>query len=228
MILPLWSSEIHVEIPSWFPWGRDYRPVSLSRFQDGTLKDIAAMSFDLESELYFMSSPGDGYVGSMAREKYFNAAPDEAFHLGFLIVFAYSEIIEKALIASIALNKGAKGLSPGIASCSLWRGGVLEERTRVIVVVSDDPFYDCTEYLEGLAVTLYEIIKIVRPPSLAYYAEKFGYSRFSLEWEGLNPYDVSVTQVLSEIENDGAKDIVGGSPVINFPPFLGLAVTAVN
>lgn len=226
MLLPLWSSEIHVEIPSWFPWGRDYQPVTVNRFQDRTLNDIALMCFNLESELYFMSSPSGGYVGSMAREKYFRVTSDDSFHLGFLMVFAYSEMIEKALVASIALNKSAKGLSAGIASCSLWRGGVLEGRTKVIAVVSDDPFYDCTEYLDGLAVTLYEILKIIRPPNLSYYAEKFGYNRFPLEWEDINPYDVLLTQVLSEIESDSAKELIGGSPVINFPPFLGLAVVA--
>lgn len=228
MLLPLWSSDIHVEIPAWFPWGRDYQPVTVNRFQDRTLCDIAALCFDLGSEFYFMSSLSGGYVGSMAREKYFRIVPDDGFHLGFLMVFAYSEMIEKALVASLALNKSAKGLSIGITSCSMWREGVLEGKTKVIVIVSNDLFYDSSEYLIGLTLTLYETVKIIRPPALSFYAEKFGYNRFSFEWEGINPYDISVTEILSEIENEGAKDIIGGSPVINFPPFLGLTVTAVN
>ena len=97
MILPFWNSELQVEIPSWFPWGKDYQPVSINRFHNKMLRDIAASCFDLDSEFYFMASPLVGYVGSLSREKYFQDSPENTFHLGFLMVFAYSEIIEKAL-----------------------------------------------------------------------------------------------------------------------------------
>ena len=228
MFLPFWNSELQVEIPSWFPWGKDYQPVSINRFHDKMLRDIAASCFDLDSEFYFMASPLVGYVGSLSREKYFQDSPENTFHLGFLMVFAHSEIMEKALVASIAFNEAAKGLSVGITFCSLWRGGIFEGRVKVIAIASDDPFYDCTDYLHGLVNALQEIKRIVRPPALSFYAEKFGYNRFSLDWENDNPYDARVTQILSEIEDDGAKDTVGGSPIINFPSFFGLAITAVE
>ena len=226
--MPFWNSELHVEIPSWFPWGKDYQPVSINRFYDKTLSDIAAWCFDLDSEFYFMASPLVGYVGSLPREKYFQISPENTLHLGFLMVFAYSEIIEKALIASIAFNNLSKELSIGITTCSLWRGGIFEEKVKVIVIASDDPFYDCTGYLEGLLKVLRDIRGVVRPPALSFYAEKFGYNRFSLEWENDNPYDIRVSQILSEIEDNGAKDIVGGSPMVNFPPFFGISITAIE
>lgn len=228
MILPFWSSELHVEIPSWFPWGKDYQPVSINRFYNRVLRDIAAWSFDLDSEFYFMASPLVGYVGNLSREKYFQDSPEHTFHLGFLMVFAHSEIIEKALTASIAFNEAAKGLSLGITYCSLWRGGVFEGKVKVVAVASDEPFYDCEEYLYGLAHVLQEIKGIIRPTRLSYFAEKFGYNRFSFDWENENPYDSRITQILSEIEDDEAKEIVGGSPLVDFPPFFGMAVTAVE
>ena len=228
MILPFWTSELHVEIPSWFPWGKDYQPVSVNRFHDKTLRDIAASCFDLDSEFYFMASPLVGYVGSLSREKFFQNSSENTFHLGFLMVFAFSENIEKALITSLAFLDSAKGLGVGLAACSLWRGGVFEGKLKVIAVASDDPFYDCSEYLTGLASVLKEFKRVIRPPELSFYAEKFGYSRFPLKWEGMEPYNIGVTEILSEIEDDGAKDIVGGSPMIDFPPFFGISITAVE
>jgi len=228
LFLPFWTSELQVEIPSWFPWGKDYQPVSINRFHDRVLRDISALCFDLDSEFYFMASPLVGYVGSLPREKYFQDISESTFHLGFLMVFAFSEKIEKALIASLALTDAGKGLSIGLTFCSLWRGGVYEGKMKVIAIASDEPFYDGTKYLESLVHVLRQIKNVIKPAELSYYAEKFGYNRFSLEAENINHYDVRVTEILSEIEDDGAKDIVGGSPMINFPPFFGFSITAVE
>ena len=228
MFLPYWNSEIHVEIPSWFPWGKDYQPVSINRFYNTMLRDIAAFCFDLDSEFYFMASPLVGSVGSLPRIKYFQDNSENTLPLGFLMLFAYSETIEKALVASVSLNDAAKELSLGLVFCYIWREGVLEGKVKAIAVASNSPFYDCDEYLHGLVSVLFEIRKIVRPSALSYYAEKLGYNRFSFNWEKDDYYSITTTQILSEIENAEAKEIVGGPPIIEFPPFFGKSITAVE
>ena len=172
-----------------------------------------------------MASPLVGCVGGLSREKYFNDSPESVLHLGFLMVFAYSEKIEKALVASLALNKSAKGLFIGMTNCSLWRDGIFEGKTKVIAIASDEPFYDCTDYLKALTATLQEVKTIFKPSALSFYAEKLGYERFLVEWENINPYDARVTEILSEFEDENIKEIVGGSPLIEFPPFFGLSLT---
>lgn len=225
--LPCWNSELQVEIPDWFPWGKDYQPVSLNRFHDEILRDIAASCFDLDSEFYFMASPLIGIAGGLSREKYFQDRPENTLHLGFLMVFAYSEKLEKAILVSLnyfGIKKAAE-LGLGITNCSIWRNGVFEGKTKIIAIASDEPFYDGDEYLSCLASTLREVKNVYRTAGLSFFAEKLGYERFLLEWENVNFYDARVTEILSEIEDENVKEIVGGSPLIEFPPFFGLSLT---
>ncbi len=224
MLLPFWSSEIHVELPSWFPWGRDYQPVSINRLYDSALNSIAESCFDMESEFFFLSSPFVGCVGSLAREKYFQTSPDKMFNLGFLMVFAYSEQMEKTLIASFAAAEVIEDLNLGIAFCSIWRDGVFEKKIKTIVIVSNEPFYDCTGYILKLPIILDGAKKFLKSSPLSYFAEKFGFNRFHVNWENMNPYQIATARILSELESGNAKNIVGGSSMINFPPFFGLSI----
>ncbi len=228
MLLPFWNSELQVEIPAWFPWGKDYQPVSVNRFHDSTLKNIAALCFDLESEFFFMASPLVGCVGNLPREKFFHYSSENIFNLGFLMMFGFSELLEKAIIISLAYVPEARKLSAGVTSCALWRGGIFEGNMKVIAVAGDDPFYDGNEYLKGLEKVLSDVKAAVHAPELSYYAEKFGYDRFLMKWENENLYDVRTSQLISEIEDKGTQEIVGGSSKINFPPFFGVTIAAVE
>ena len=226
MILPFWNSKLYVEISSWFPFGRDYQPVSVNRFHDWTLKSIAGSCLDLDSEFFFAASPLIGCVGNLPRENFFRYSPDNIFNLGFLIILGFSEKIEKAVLLSLIELKAAKGLLAGITSCSLWSRGIFHGTSKVIAIASEDPFYDGTEYLEGLATVLYEVKKVLNAPDLSYYAEKFGYDRFFIQWENDSPYDIRISQLLSELEYDSSKEIIGGSSRIDFPAFFGISVSA--
>ena len=227
MILPFWNSELYVEISSWFPFGKDYHPVSLNRFYDGTLKRISESSLNLGSEFFFMASPLTGCVGNLSRENFFKYGPDNFFNLGFLMTFGYSEMLEKVIIASLSLLESSKGLFAGITSCSLWSRGILEGTTKVIAIAGDDPFYDCREYLKGLAKLLEDAKYFMNTQDISYYAEKFGYDRFFMQWENDNPLDLRISEILSEFETDTTRNIIGGSSVEEFPPFLGTAVSAI-
>lgn len=226
MILPFWNSELHVEISSCYPVGRDYHPVSLNRLYDGTLKRISCASLNLGSEFYFMASPMTGCVGNLSRENFFRREPDSILNLGFLMTFGFSEIIEKVIIASLGTLESSKGLYAGITRCSLWSRGIYEGDTKVIAIVSEDPFYDCGEYLKGLAGILEEANRITKAGNISYYAEKFGYDRFFMSWETDNPIDIRISEMLSEFLTDTAREITGGSSVEEFPVFLGAAISA--
>ena len=225
MILPFWNSELYVEISSWFPFGKDYYPVSLNRFYDETLKRISSACLDLGSEFFFMASPAIGCVGNLPRENFFKYSPDSAFNLGFLMTLGYSDLIEKIVIASLALTGAAKDLSAGITQCSLWSRGIFEGSTRVIVIASYEPFFDGSDYLKAFAEMLEDMKTHLGSNSYSYYAERFGYDRFFMEWEKDNPIDIRISRLLSEFEFEQTHDIVGGTSSQDFPPFMGASVS---
>ncbi|MBQ6773749.1 MAG: hypothetical protein IJP48_06755 [Synergistaceae bacterium] len=226
MYMPFWKSELYVEISPWFPFGKDYQPVSVNRFYDSTLKQIASSCLDLGSEFFFMASPQTGCVGNLPRENFFKYGPDTLMNLGFLMILGYSDYMERSIIASLGLLESAHGLFPGITSCSLWSRGVFHGTAKVIAIASNEPFYDCTEYLKGLAGVLSDSKKFFKTgDNAAYYAEKFGYERFFIQWEHDNPIDLRVSQLLAEFELEGTKEIVGDSSDVDFPPFMGAAVS---
>ncbi len=225
MILPFWNSELYVEISSWFPFGKDYQPVSVNRFYDRTLRNIAGSCIDLDSEFFFMASPLTGCVGNLPRENFFRYQPDNTFNLGFLLILGYSEQAEKAVILSLGIAGAKSGLNAGITACSIWSRGIFEGSAKVIAVAGDDPFYDCTAYLKILSAVMDDVKKHIGTPGQSYYAEKFGYDRFFLDWENDNPYDMASSQVISEFEFDSTREIVGGSSKEDFPPFMGASVS---
>ena len=222
-LLPSWKKELYIEISPCFPLGRDYKPVSVNGFYSDNLKSIAKSCLDLEGEFFFMASPLVGCVGSLPRENFFRFSADNVFNLGFLFVLGYSEFLERAVIYSLT-SEAAKGLIAGVTSCSLWSNGKFRINTKVIAVVSDDPFYECSEYLKNFDLLLGEVKGILKPPELSYYAEKFGYDRFSILWENEKPYDSKINQVLSELKYESSREIVGGPSSIDFPSFMGISV----
>lgn len=225
MILPFWNSELYVEMSPCFPFGRDYHPVSVSRFHSDTLERISRGCMDLGGEFLFMASPQTGCVGSLSRENFFKPAPDLVLNLGFIMTMGYSDFLEKAVIASMMLPCVNYKLNAGITRCSMWSRGVLEGMSKVIAVAGDEPFFDCTEYLEGFAKILEDFRMILKQGDSSYYAEKFGYDRFFVRWESDNPHDMALSSALSEFELDGTREVVGNSPTEEFPPFMGAAVS---
>ena len=224
-ILPFWNSELYVEISRCFPFGRDYHPVSLSRFHDETLRRISEACFDLGGEFFFMASPQIGCVGNLSRENFFKFAPDSMLNLGFIMTLGYSCALEKAVIASLLAPEARMSLTAGITACSLWSRGVFEGVTKVIAVAADEPFFDSTGYLDAFAALLEDFRGTLKACGNSYYAEKFGYDRFFMMWENDNPTDIAVSQTIAEFEFDGTAEIAGGPAVREFPAFMGAAVS---
>ena len=228
MILPFWNSELYVELSSCFPFGKDYHPVSMSRFHSKTLERISRACFDLGGEFLFMASPQTGCVGNLPRENFFKASPDPVLNLGFIMTLAYSEPLEKAVIASLLLPESGMKLNAGIAGCSLWNRGTLEGIMKVIAIAADEPFFDCAEYVKAFAKLLEEFRTISGNNNLSHYAEKFGYNRFFAFWENDNYRDMAVSQALSNFEFEGTREIVGGPASTDFPPFMGATINMRN
>ena len=228
MILPFWNSELYVEISRCFPFGRDYHPVSLSRFHDETLRNISSACLDLGGEFFFMASPMTGCVGNLSRENFYKFSPDAMLNLGFIMTLGYSDELEKAVIASLMLPEARLKLKAGITACSLWSRGIFEGITKVIAVAAEEPFFDSTDYLRGFADILEKFRIGLKSANNSYYAEKFGYDRFFVRWEEDSPTDLAVSQAIADFEYDGTREIVGGTTSEDFPPFMGAVISTMN
>lgn len=224
MILPFWNSELYIDIASWFPFGKDFQPVSVNNFYDENLKSIADSCFEFESELFFMVSPLTGCIGNFTRDNFFRSGPDGYFNLGFMLLLGYSEYIERIVCAALGTLESGRELTAGIASCALWEKGVFTSKAKAIAIVSDEPFFECADFLKGFSEILKEARKYKIEGGLSYFAEKFGYSRFFISWETDDPVKLKMSRLLSEFEFGETRQITGPSPEISFPPFLGVVM----
>ena len=118
-MLPYWNSDLDLEIASWFPFGVDYRPISMNCLLNPRLRRVAASCLERGSEFFFMSSLGTGSIGSLMRDNFYRAEPQGAFSLGFMMILGYSPRMERLIGAGFG---GSEDLSAGVAFCSLWNG----------------------------------------------------------------------------------------------------------
>lgn len=216
-MLPYWDSDLDLEIVSWFPFGVDYQPVSSHCLYSPRLRRIAASCLDRESEFFFMSSPRTGCIGSLMRDNFYRVEPQGMLCLGFMMILGYSSGMERLICDRIL---GMDELSAGVAFCSLWNKGVLMENMKVIVLVSEGIFFDEEKFLAE-----FETMLSLRDGAseLAFFAEKFGYRRFCMAYETDDPLQIRISKLLYEMEFAETRQMVGPSPEVSFPPFLGLA-----
>ena len=216
-MLPYWNSDLDLEIASWFPFGVDYRPVSVHALDNLRLRKIAASCLDRESEFFFMSSPRMGCIGSLMRDNFYRVEPQGIVGLGFMMILGYSLRMERLISAGLG---GSEDLSAGVAFCSLWNRGVLMENMKVIVLVSEGIFFDEEKFLEDFEAML---APQDGAPDLAFFAERFGYRRFCMVYETDDPLQLRISKLLFEMEFAETRQMVGPSPEVSFPPFFGLA-----
>ncbi len=216
-MLPYWNSDLDLEIASWFPFGLDYQPVSINRLHSPRLRRIAASCLDWESEFFFLSSPRTGCIGSLMRDNFYMCRPQGIVSLGFMMILGYSPRMERLICAGL---RGTDELSAGVAFCSLWNRGVLMENLKVIVLVSEGIFFDEEKFLADFERMLAPQEGV---PDLAFFAEKFGYRRFYMVYETDDPLQLRISKLLYEMEFAETRQMVGPSPEVAFPPFLGFA-----
>ena len=230
-MLPYWNSDLDLEIASWFPLGLDYRPVSSN--QPPRLRRIASRCLGLGSEFLFMSSPRAGCAGSLMRDNW-DAGSDGLIRLGFMMVLGYSPEMERMIelvLSGMERKDGHPGsdgeLSAGVAACSLWHEGLLMGSVKVIALASGEPFFEEDGFLEGLDKALSEWESGgmgTRDAGLSFFAERFGYRRFPLMYETDDLLQMRISRLLYEMEFSETRQMVGPSPEVAFPPFLGVAI----
>lgn len=242
-MLPYWNSDLDLEIASWFPFGVDYQPVSINRLYSPQLRRVAAQCLALDSEFLFMASPQTGCIGSLMRDNFYRADPYGLVSLGFMMILGYSPRMERLVADELDEMKKYGDLAAGVAFCSLWNQGVLRGSLKAIAVVSNGPFFEEEEFLDSFERFLSGRVKgqnasSVRPRArrgskkkppqrgnaLPFFAERFGYRRFCMPYETDDPLQLRISQLLYEMEFEETRQMVGPSPELPFPPFLGISL----
>ena len=218
-VLPYWDQNIDLDVASWLPYGKDYSPVSVNGLYDQRLDSVAGLAFEMKSEFLYLRSFQSGNVGTMARQNMIDPMRNSKIELGFTMVFAYSEEIERSLLSIIP---EFPGMLAGLTLCDIWDGAVLIDECKVIMLVNDDPFFNETEFMESLCGTLKRSAGIEKP-NISFFAEKFGYRRFCISYETDDTTQMRITQMLFDMELDATKDILGPVPELKIPqlPSLG-------
>ncbi|MDR1378301.1 MAG: hypothetical protein LBJ36_04545 [Synergistaceae bacterium] len=217
-VLRYWNSDLDLEIASWFPFGVDYKLISINSLHSSQLKRIAALCLEVGSEFFFMTSMLSGCVGSLMRDNFYKYNAANGISLGFMMLLGYSPEMEKLLGHNFADQKDIKA---GVAFCSLWNKTLLLENMKVIVLVSDSVLFSEEEFLSNFE-SMFEADKIADRANISYFAEKFGYRRFCMAYETDDLLQLRISKLLYEMELPETRQMVGPSPEMQFPPFFGM------
>lgn len=217
-MLRYWSSDLDLEIASWFPFGVDYKPISINLLHSPQLKRIAALCLEMGSEFFFMTSIFSGCVGSLMRDNFYKSDIGGGVSLGFMMLLGYSPQMEKLLCRNFSEQRDVKA---GVAFCSLWNKTLLLENMKVIVLVSDSILFSEDDFLANFELMLEEGEGIDRS-NISYFAEKFGYRRFYMAYETDDLLQLRISKLLYEMEFPETRQMVGPSPEMPFPPFFGI------
>jgi hypothetical protein len=220
-LLPYWSSDLDLEIASWFPFGVDYKPISINLLHSPRLKRIAAFCMEVGSEFFFMTSTLSGCVGNLMRDNFYKYDNGNNINLGFMMLLGYSPQMEK-LVGRKFPEREDMDVRAGVAFCSLWNKTLLLENMKVIVLVSDDILFSEEEFLTDFEAMFEE--KGLDRSNISYFAEKFGYRRFCMAYETDDLLQLRISKLLYEMELPETRQMVGPSPEMPFPPFFGMSV----
>ncbi|MDR1874710.1 MAG: hypothetical protein LBQ90_06840 [Synergistaceae bacterium] len=216
-MLRYWSSDLDLEVASWFPFGVDYKPISINLLHSLQLERIAGLCLGMGSEFFFMSSMLSGSVGSLMRDNFYRYDRPHSINLGFMMLLGYSEEMETLLAHGLSDTDQVRA---GIAFCSLWNRTFLLENMKVIVLISDAILFDEEEFLAAFESMLSS--DGASQADVAYFAERFGYRRFHMAYETDDPLQLQISRLLYEMEFQETRRMVGPSPEMPFPPFWGM------
>lgn len=217
-ILPYWDQNIELDIAPWLPYGKDYSPVTVNNLLSPLLGNVAGLAFEMQSEFLYLRSFQSGNVGTMARQNIIDPGRNGGVELGFTMVFTYSEKIEHSIIPLIGEYPGLKA---GLTLCGIWSDDVLVDECKVVVLVSEDPFFDEGAFFKSLQKSFQSFSGRERS-NLSFFAEKFGYRRFSISYETDNLTQMRITQALFDIELEATKELVGPTPEMKLPTLFGI------
>jgi hypothetical protein len=203
--LPYWSQNMEFDIETWVPYRCDFKPITTNSLFSDALGDIAEMAMMLESELLYMWNDEDCPVGTLVPENLIRAHRERGAHRGFAMVFAYSEAMERVLHG---LYGSSFLFGAGVTFCGIWKSSVLLDECKVLVIASADPLFDHEEFLGFLKDALSTCEK-PEGKKIPYFAEKFGFRRFSIPYETDNVVELQISNLLMDFELDETRHFIG-------------------
>ena len=215
-ILPYWDEDLDLTVPCWLPYGKDFSPVASNALYNPALAMLSSLSLGLSSEFLYMHGMQIGSVGTMSRQNIVAPSNNSLVEFGFSAVFTWSEELERALLPLLAK---IAGLRAGITMCSIWCGDVLQDENKVVLLVNDNPFFDENRFIAALTRSFALHLKAESAPC-AFFAEKFGYRRFSISYETDRMTQMGITQLLYDMEFDATREILGPAPEMKLPEFM--------
>lgn len=219
-ILPYWDQNIDLDIVPWIPYGKDFSPVTVNGMYSPTLGSLAGLAFEMNSEFLYLRSFLSGNVGTMARQNMIDPARNSSIELGFTMIFTYSESLEKVILPLLQKYQTMKA---GLTLCGIWSDQVLVDECKVIMLVCEETFFDETAFLESLRES-FRKSSGRKDSNLSFFAEKFGYRRFSISYETDNMTQMQITQALFDFELEATKEVLGPAPELQLPFFPGLGL----
>jgi len=127
-------------------------------------------------------------------------------------MFGYSPMME-ALLGLFA--QAFPGLKAGLAVCGLWDRSMLVDECKVIVLVGETILINGAKCLKALQ----EVMSAASTDggSCSFFAEKFGYRRFSIPFETDDVTNLSILRLLYDFEFEETRKYVGPPPEVPLP-----------
>ena len=212
-ILPYWDQNIDLDIVPWIPYGKDYSPVTVNGLCCPLLAKLAGLALEMKSEFLCLRSFQSGEVGAMTRQNIIDPGRGGGVELGFTMVFSYSEQLERSVLPLLAHYPG---LMAGLTLCDIWREDVLVDECKVLLMLCEDPFFDESDFMEKLCLS-FQHSAGRKKSNLSFFAEKFGYRRFSIDYETDNLTQLRITQALMDMDLEATKEVIGPVPELRLP-----------
>jgi hypothetical protein len=192
------------DIETWVPYRCDFKPITTNSLFSDVLGDIAKLAMMLDSELLYMWDDEDCPVGTLVPENLMRHAAESRGHKGFAIVFAYSCLMEEVLHG---LEGSGDLFGAGVTLCGIWKSSILIDECKVLVAASVNPVFDPEAFLLSLRGSLSRCGKTDR--KIPYFAEKFGFRRFSIPYETDDVMELQISNVLMTFEMDETRRFIG-------------------
>jgi hypothetical protein len=166
----------------------------------------------MDSELLFVESAETGRVGSLFRENLLIPGHGHHYEGGFSLIFGYSAMME-ALLGMF--TQAFPGVRAGLAVCGVWDRFMLVDECKVIVLVGESLLLNESKCMRALQ----EVMSAATSDngSCSFFAEKFGYRRFSIPFETDDVTSLAISRMLFDFEMDATRALLGPPPEALLP-----------
>ena len=202
---------MELNIETWVPYRCDFKPVTTNSLFSEALGRIAALALQAESEFLYMENIGSSSAGALVPESLIRPRLSTDSGAVFAMVFSYSSRMEGVLSE---LANDSDDFCAGITLCGIWNSLILMDECKVLMVASENPFFDTAAFLSNLdrALSGQEAGDNSHVP---YFAEKFGYRRYSIAYETDDVTQLQISQLIQNFEFDETINMVGPEPELS-------------